>query len=54
MSDETQLEQEIPAGEQDARSQELAIDRDGGPRSSPPIGAALSVLWWVEGEPFAE
>jgi hypothetical protein len=52
MSDETATTQEIPSEEDDARSPSTGIDREGDPRMTPPIGAALSVLWWVEGGPI--
>ncbi len=52
MSDDNAMEREIPAEEEDAGTDLAAIDRTGhDARLTPPIGAALSVLWWVEGEP---
>jgi len=38
MSDEVDATQEIP------------VDRDGRRRVTPPVGAALSVLWWPDVE----
>lgn len=55
MSDETFVIHEIPSDQDEVRAVpegvSPAIDRDGDERVTPPVGAALSVLWWVEGEP---
>ena len=50
MSDEVGVMQEIPVEEDDSRGEPVAIDRDGHPRVVPPVGAALSVLWWADDE----
>ena len=50
---ENDLALEIPSDELDGRGDSTSIDRDGERRSSPPMGAALSVLWWVEDEAIA-
>jgi len=50
MSDEVDATQEIPVEEDDLREEPVAIDRDGRRRVTPPVGAALSVLWWPDVE----
>ena len=50
MSDEDGVAQEIPVEEDDIRDELVAIDRAGRPRVAPPVGAALSVLWWADDE----
>jgi len=53
MSDEDAVTRGIPVDEEDAGADLAAIDRTGhDPRLTPPVGAALSVLWWVEGDPI--
>lgn len=52
MSDESAMTQEIPADDEDSGADLTAIDRTGhDPLVAARVGAALSVLWWVEGEP---
>ena len=50
MSDETDAAQEIPVEEDDRHDEPVVIDRDGRRRVAPPVGAALSVLWWPDVE----
>jgi hypothetical protein len=51
MSDEHVDTTEIPAHDDGETSDLSAIDRDTSAHF-PRMGAALSVLWWVEGEPI--
>jgi len=53
MSDESAIAQEIPAEDDELRVDLASIDRDGGARVVPPVGSALSTLWWVEDESTA-
>ena len=55
MSDEDAVTKEIPVEDESARVELTAIDRTGhdpGVVALAP-GAALSVLWWIEGEEIA-
>lgn len=50
MSDERAPAQEIPVEEDDLQHEPVASNRDARRRVTPPVGAALSVLWWPDVE----